>query len=110
MSAGQTLRSVKAQQVDAIVGETLGHKTMATSICWAFAYSRTMKISSTYRWQKAYDDAVLEMDLHQVPSRVVEALKAIEQRLRSCIVYGGLEEVAIVNARKALATLSVKHR
>ena len=83
---------------------------MTTSICRAFEYSRTMTISSTYWWQKTYDDAVLEMDLPQVPGRVVEALKAIEERLRSCIVYGGLEHVAIVNARKALATLSVKHR
>jgi hypothetical protein len=69
-----------------------------------------MTISLTYRWQKTYDDAVLEMDLQRVPGRVVEALKAIEERLRSCIVYGGPEHVAIVNARKALATLSVKHR
>ena len=83
---------------------------MDTSICRAFEYSRAMTISSTYWWQKTYDDAVLEMDLQQVPGRVVEALKAIEERLRSCIVYGGLEHVAIVNARKALATLSVKHR
>jgi len=83
---------------------------MATSICRAFEYSRTMTISSTYWWQKTYDDAILEMDLQQVPGRVVEAQKAIEERLRSCIVYGGLEHVAIVNARKALATLSVKHR
>ena len=83
---------------------------MATSICRAFEYSRTMTISSTYWWQKTYADAVLEMDLQQVPGRVVEAQKAIEERLRSCIVYGGLEHVAIVNARKALATLSVKHR
>ena len=50
------------------------------------------------------------MDLRQVPGRVVEALKAIEERLRSCLVCGGLEHVAIVHARKALATLSVKHR
>lgn len=69
-----------------------------------------MTISSTYRWQKTYDDAILEIDLQQVPGRVVEALKAIEERLRSCIVYGGLEHVAIVNARKALSTLSFKHR
>jgi hypothetical protein len=47
-----------------------------------------MTISSTYWWQKTYDDAVLEMDLQQVPGRVVEAQKAIEERLRSCIVYG----------------------
>ena len=56
-----------------------------------------MTISSTSWWQKTYDDAVLEMDLRQVPGRAVEALKAIEERLRSCIVYGGLEHVAIVN-------------
>jgi len=53
---------------------------MATSICRAFEYSRTKTISSTYSWQKTYDDVVLEMDLQQVPGRVVEALRAIEER------------------------------
>jgi hypothetical protein len=69
-----------------------------------------MTISATYWWQKNYDAAVLEMDLKQVPGRVLEALKAIEERLRSCIEYGGTEHLAIVEARKALTTLTVKRR
>jgi hypothetical protein len=50
------------------------------------------------------------MDSAQVPGRVVEALKAIEERLRSCIVYGSMEHVAIVDARKWLATLSARRK
>jgi hypothetical protein len=69
-----------------------------------------MTISATYWWQKNYDAAVLEMDLKQVPGRVLDALKAIEERLRSCIEYGGTEHLAIVEARKALTTLTVKRR
>jgi hypothetical protein len=69
-----------------------------------------MTISATYWWQKNYDAAVLEMDLKQVPGRVLDALKAIEERLRSCIEYGGTEHLAIVEARKALTTLTLKRR
>jgi hypothetical protein len=69
-----------------------------------------MTATANYWWQKAYDAAVLEMDSAQVPGRVVEALKAIEERLRSCIVYGSMEHVAIVDARKWLATLSASRK
>jgi hypothetical protein len=69
-----------------------------------------MTTTVNYWWQKAYDAAVLEMDSAQVPVRVVEALKAIEERLRSCIVYGSMEHVAIVDARKSLATLRARRR
>ncbi len=64
-----------------------------------------MTTSKTYWWQQTYDSAVLEVDRAQVPGRVVTALKAIEERLRSCIEYGGTEHMAIVDARKALASL-----
>ena len=63
-----------------------------------------------YRWQTTYDSAVLEMDPVQMPDRVNEALKAIDERLRSCIVYGSPEHAAIEGARKALATLKTKRR
>ena len=63
-----------------------------------------------YRWRTAYDSAVLEMDVAQMPDRVKEALKAIEERLRSCIVYGSPEHTAIEGARKALATLKARRR
>ena len=66
--------------------------------------------STVYRWQTPYDSAVLEMDLAQIPTRVKEALKAIEERLRSCIEYGSPEHRAIEDARRALATLTPKRR
>jgi hypothetical protein len=67
-----------------------------------------MTIPMTYWWQKTYDAAVLEMDLAKLPGRVMEALQAIEERLRSFIVYGGVEHVAIVEARKSLHALKTK--
>jgi hypothetical protein len=66
--------------------------------------------STVYPWQTTYDSAVLEMDLAQIPDRVSQALKAIDERLRSCIVYGSPEHTAIEGARKALATLKAKRR
>jgi hypothetical protein len=64
----------------------------------------------TYWWQSSFDKAVLEMDWAQVPARIAEALKAIEERLRSSIVYGSTEHLAIVDARRSLATLSARRR
>ena len=69
-----------------------------------------MTAPTVYGWQATYDSAVLEMDLAQIPDRIKEALKAIEERLRSCIVYGSPEHTAIESARKALATLKAKRR
>ncbi len=66
--------------------------------------------STVYPWQTTYDSAVLEMDLARMPDRVKEALKAIDERLRSCIVYGSPEHTAIEGARKALATMKTKRR
>ena len=63
-----------------------------------------------YQWQTTYDSAVLEIDLTQIPDRVTEALKAIDERLRSCIVYGSPEHTAIEGARKALAALKAGRR
>ena len=69
-----------------------------------------MSDSAVYRWQATYDSAVLEMDLARIPDRVKDALKAIEERLRSFIVYGSPEHTAIEGARKALATMKTKSR
>jgi hypothetical protein len=68
-----------------------------------------MTISQAYWWQKTYDAAVLELNSSRLPERVVEALAAIEERMRSCIVYGSVEHVEIANARRALAILSSKN-
>jgi hypothetical protein len=67
-----------------------------------------MTIPMTYWWQKTYDAAVLEMDLAKIPARAMEALQAIEERLRSFIVYGGVEHMAIVEARKSLHEMKSK--
>jgi hypothetical protein len=69
-----------------------------------------MTAPTVYRWQATYDSAVLEMDLARMPDRVKDALKAIEERLRSFIVYGSPEHTAIESARKALAALRGKGR
>jgi predicted fused transcriptional regulator/phosphomethylpyrimidine kinase len=69
-----------------------------------------MTNSTVYWWQQTFDAAILETDLAKVPGRVVEALKAIEERLRSCIVYGSAEHVALTDARRSLASLSAKGR
>lgn len=63
-----------------------------------------------YRWQDAFDAAVLEMDLAQLPGRIVEALQTIEERLRSSIIYGSAEHLAIVDARRSLATLIARRK
>ena len=65
---------------------------------------------TVYRWQATYDSAVLETDPARVSDCVKTALTAIEERLRSCIVYGSPEHTAIEGARKALATLKAKRR
>lgn len=69
-----------------------------------------MTTPTVYWWQQTYDAAVLEMDLAKMPGRVVTALKAIEERMRSCIEYGGVEHLAIVDARRALAMLTTARR
>jgi hypothetical protein len=58
-----------------------------------------------YSWQPPYASAVLETDPGKMPSRIAEALKAIEERVRS---HGELDEpecAAIEDARTRLAVL-----
>jgi hypothetical protein len=66
--------------------------------------------ATTYLWQKNYDAAVLEMDSAQLPNRVKDALKSIEERMEKGIVYGGDEHQAIVEARKSLGALKSTRR
>jgi len=67
-----------------------------------------MTTLTLYRWQTTYDSAVLETDSARMSDCVKAALTAIEERLRSCIEYGGPEHTAIEEARKGLATLKAK--
>ena len=69
-----------------------------------------MTNSTTYWWQNSFDKAVLEMDCAKLPGRITAASQAIEERLRSSIVYGSTEHLAIVDARRSLATLSARRR
>jgi hypothetical protein len=61
--------------------------------------------ATTYRWQRNYDAAVLEMDSAQLPSRVKDALTAIQERLETRIEHGGVGYRAIVEARRSLGML-----
>jgi hypothetical protein len=58
---------------------------------------------ATYPWQTAYLSAVLETDNVAMPTRIYEALAAIEQRLLSPIETD--EHKAIEDAQQGLLTL-----
>ena len=57
------------------------------------------------RWRTAYLSALSETDQVQTPSRIAEALAAIEERFRSPIEIECIEYKSIDAARRALATL-----
>ena len=64
------------------------------------------KIRTTYPWQKAYKTAILETDDSRIPSRIYDAITAIEQRLRSPISRE--EEQALRDAQSAVSRLEDK--
>jgi hypothetical protein len=64
-----------------------------------------MSTPNVYLWQDAYVSAVLETDDELMPTRIYEALAAIEQRLLSPIEAGCAEHREIENAQRALLTL-----
>jgi hypothetical protein len=67
-----------------------------------------MNQPGTYSWLPAYMSAVLETDNAAMPTRIYEALAAIEQRLLSPIEAGGIEYREIENAQKGLLTLKAE--
>jgi hypothetical protein len=67
-----------------------------------------MSKPSMYLWQDAYAFAVLEIDDALMPTRIYEALAAIEQRLLSPIEAGCEEHKAIENAQRALLALQIE--
>lgn len=67
-----------------------------------------MSNPSGYVWQDSYLSAVLETDDAAMPTRIHEALAAIEQRLLKPIESGCGEHKAIENAQSALRTLKVE--
>ena len=62
----------------------------------------------SYLWLPAYLSAVLETDNALMPTRIYEALAAIEQRLLSPIEAGGDEYREIENAQRGLLTLKAE--
>jgi hypothetical protein len=60
---------------------------------------------AVYLWHPAYLSAVLETDNALMPTRIYEALAAIEQRLLSPIEAGGIEHREMENAQRGLLTL-----
>ena len=62
----------------------------------------------TYLWLPAYLSAVLETDNTRLPTRIYEALAAIEQRLLSPIETGGDESREMENAQRGLLTLKTE--
>jgi hypothetical protein len=49
-------------------------------------------------------------ELGPTSGALVGALGAIEERMQSCIEYGGVEHIAVVNGRRTLAVLKMKSR
>jgi hypothetical protein len=67
-----------------------------------------MNIPATYLWQTAYLSAVLETDNAAMPTRIYEALAAIEQRRLNPVEAGGDEDMAIEDAQRGLLTLKAE--
>jgi hypothetical protein len=67
-----------------------------------------MNQPGTYRWLSADMPAVLEADDVAMPTRIYEALAAIDQRLLSPIEAGGIESREIENAQRGLLALKAE--
>ena len=67
-----------------------------------------MSKPNVYLWQDVYMSAVLETDDALMPTRIYEALAAIEQRLLNSIEPGCAEHRAIEDAQRALLTLKIE--
>jgi hypothetical protein len=61
-----------------------------------------MDIPATYLWQTVYLAAVLETDNAAMPSRIYEALAAIEQRRLSPMETGDVEDRGMEDAQWGL--------
>lgn len=65
-------------------------------------------MSKTYIWQAAYRAAVLETDNAAIPSRIYDALAAIEQRRLSDLEPGSDEDRALEDAERGLLALKAE--
>jgi len=67
-----------------------------------------MNDPTTYLWQSEYLSAILETDNALMPTRIYDALAAIERRLLSPMETVGVEYRAIQDAQKGLLTLKAE--
>jgi len=67
-----------------------------------------MAIPATYLWQTVYLAAVLETDNAAMPTRIYEALAAIEQRRLSPLDAGDVEDRAMKDAQRGLLALKAE--
>jgi hypothetical protein len=51
--------------------------------------------NATYLWEESYMAAIYETDDANMPSRIFEAVSAIEQRLLNPVEHGSEKEIAI---------------
>jgi hypothetical protein len=65
---------------------------------------------AVYTWFLAYKSAVLETDAAEIPNRIHEALKAIENRVSGPSKLDDTEQKAIVAARAGLNSLKAESR
>jgi hypothetical protein len=68
----------------------------------------SINIPATYLWQTVSFAAALETDNAAMPTRIYEALAAIEQRRLNPIEAGGIEEREMENAQRALLALKAE--
>jgi hypothetical protein len=58
-----------------------------------------------YPWQAPYFTAIWETNFSLLPIKVKEALKAVEERLKSPVQPGSKEELALSRAKTGLLAL-----
>jgi hypothetical protein len=64
--------------------------------------------NAIYSWQTAYRSAVLEINPTQLPIRISEARRAIDERLHRPLLIDSPEHKAIEEARRGLAELEAE--
>jgi hypothetical protein len=88
--------------------ETVLVRTLAYNISLARTRRLYMSDTETYSWLPSYLCAVLETDNARMPTRIYEALAAIEQRRPSLTATDGIEEREIENAQRGLLALKTE--
>jgi hypothetical protein len=87
--------------------ETASQSVFAHRLGWLAEKENTMK-NTIYSWHADYKSAVLEIDPKQLPIRISEARRAIDQRLHRPLLIDSPEHKAIEDARRGLAELEAE--